>query len=177
VSDAKQTGTDVAPLPVEPQTRPERRQQAPKRPNARYVETAINSVGGYRYDLKPAAYDLVATLAAEGATDETIAARLGINRHTITELKKRDPALVAALQQGHGALGTELSHILLEQARDGNTVAAIFLSKARLGWRDQGPTDPNAVNTPTVNIQINAPLSTDDFLKVVGPLPPEPEAQ
>ncbi len=177
MSDTKQTGTDVASLPVEPQTRPERRHQAPKRPNSRYVETVTNPAGGLRYDLKPAAYDLVATLAAEGNTEETIATKLGMNRYTFIGIKKRDPALVAALQQGHGALGTELSHILLEQARDGNTVAAIFLSKARLGWRDQGPTDPNAVNTPTVNIQINAPLSADDFLKVVGPLPPEPETQ
>lgn len=167
-------------VPTQPETRPEAQQKrlvSPKRPNARYVETINNEHGGVRYDLRPAGYDLVATLSAGGMSEAGIATKLGMSRHTMTDIKKRDPNLVAALQQGQGELETELTHILLKGAREGNVVAAIFLSKARLGWRDQGPTDPNATNTPTVNIQINAPLSPADFLKVVGPLPPEPEPE
>lgn len=178
MSEPNQSEPPSLPVPAESQTRPEtapRRLQAPKRPNARYVDKTVSPTGAVGYALKPAGYDLVATLGAEGNTEEAIATKLGMSPKTFSEIKKRDPALVAALQQGHGELGTELTHILLSAAREGNIVSAIYLSKARLGWRDQGPTDPNAVNTPTVNIQINAPLSPADFLKVVGPLPPEPE--
>ncbi len=178
MSEPKQIAPLSLPVPAEPETRPEgtpRKVVAPKRPNARYVEAVNKPEGGVRYDLRPAGYDLVATLAAGGMSEAGIAARLGMSRHTLTEVKKRDPALVAALHQGNGELETECVSELLKSVREGNVIAAMFLLKARCGYRDQGPTDGSNTGSPAVNIVINAPLSPADFLKVVGPLPPESE--
>ena len=163
------------PVPVAPERRPEtaRRVQLPKRPNNRYVAVHDRPTGGVGYSLRPAGYELVATLAAEGQPDVAIAKRLGMDPSTFTDLKKRDDALRAALSTGKGELETELTHLLLKQARDGNLVAAIYLTKTRCGWREQGPADGAA--PVAIQVQINAPLSADEFLKVVGPLPPEPE--
>lgn len=144
-----------------------------RRPNSRYVDIIGGKVGGVLYAIKPAGLEVIRKLAAGGYSNSTIGAKLGLNPSTFTEMVRRDPDVAAACEVGGAILEDELVHELLTAVRKGNPIPAMFLLKTRRGYREQGPSDGSAA--PTVNIQINAPLSHEDFLKVVGPLPPEIE--
>lgn len=99
----------------------------------------------------PAGLELIERLAAEGQDYRTIAKALGINGTTLQALRKRSPDVQEAWELGQAALGNELTHHLLKAARKGNIVAAIYLSKARLGWRE------GDVPEARPNITINLP--------------------
>lgn len=132
-------------------------------PNSRYL--AVDGVGP-TYTLKPAGYALIERMAEDGRDVTSIARALGMHRDTFRLLRRRDPEAQEAIERGRAALGDELADIFLEQARNGNTVAAIYLTKARLGWREAGPVDPNA-QASNINITINAPLSDDEWQRMV----------
>jgi hypothetical protein len=126
--------------------------------NSRYVTRAHEQ--GTPHVLKPAGYALIERMSKDGRDIVSIAKALGMHRDVFRNLRKRDPAAQEALDRGRAQLGDELTDIFLEQARKGNTVAAIYLSKARLGWRDQGP-DPAAGQT-NVQVNINMPPNMTD---------------
>ena len=85
----------------------------------------------------------------------------------IRRLREQDEELKDALAVGHGALATELTDILLTQARTGNTVAAIFLAKARLGWIEGRAAEAPPIAPVQVNIQIPPPMSDAEFRRVI----------
>jgi len=116
-----------------------------------------------------AGLEQIARLAAEGCADATIAKVLGINRKTFGAMLREDgdPRVLEAYDTGKARLADELTDILLTHARGGNVTAAIYLSKARLGWRDQGPATPAVGNAVQVNISIPAPMSDAEFKKIV----------
>jgi predicted DNA-binding protein (UPF0251 family) len=91
--------------------------------------------------------------SAAGLNNQTIAHRLGIDRWTLQQVRQRQPEVEEALQAGRALLEDELTDILLTHARQGNVVAAIFLAKARCGWREGVALDGAQQVT---NIQINA---------------------
>ena len=126
--------------------------------NSRYVTRANEQ--GTPHVLKPAGYVLIERMSKDGRDIVSIAKSLGMHRDVFRNLRKRDPAAQEALDRGRAGLGDELTDLFLEQARKGNTVAAIYLSKARLGWRDQGP-DPAAGQT-NVQVNINMPPQMSD---------------
>ncbi|MCH7481670.1 MAG: hypothetical protein IIC31_02400 [Chloroflexi bacterium] len=92
------------------------------------------------------------------ATAREFAKQLGVDRKTLTDLRDRDPAVAEAWERGHGELASELTHILLQHAREGNIVAAIYLTKARLGWREGTPAEGAGTANVQVNIQIPPPM-------------------
>ncbi|MEO1237748.1 MAG: hypothetical protein AAFX76_13250 [Planctomycetota bacterium] len=108
-------------------------------------------------------------LAANGQSNVTIARSLGIHPETLNKLRddEDDDRVLLALDTGRGRLADELTDILLTHAREGSITAAIYLSKARLGWRDQGAI-PQTANATQVNINIPAPMSKEDFDKLVN---------
>lgn len=65
------------------------------------------------------------------------------------------------------ARSTELTDILLTQARKGVTVAAIFLAKARLGWIEGRAAEAPPTAPVQVNIQIPPPMSDAEFRRVI----------
>ncbi len=109
---------------------------------------------------------VIERMAANGNADATIAKALGINRKTLSQIRDRDERVDEAMQTGRAQLADELTDILLTHAREGNVTAAIYLSKARLGWRDQGPA-PQATAATQVNIHIPAAMSDADFQKMI----------
>lgn len=119
--------------------------------------------GGARYEITEAGLELIRTMAAGGHTNATIAAALRIKRHTLVELRRRDERVQEALERGRGELEDLVVHRLLEIGRSnaaGNVTALIWLSKNRLGWRD------NPVPDGAVNVQVNnfgAGLTTGDI--------------
>ena len=66
-----------------------------------------------------------------------IAKALTIRTPTLKRLIGDDPELQAEVEAQRSFEETELRDILMELARRGDTVAAIFLAKARHGWRDR----------------------------------------
>ena len=135
--------------------------------NRRYVAQEKQPSGGYRFTMRPAGYDLVRKLSGEGNAYATIAAALGIGPDAFRRLREQDEELKDALAVGHGALATELTDILLTQARTGNTVAAIFLAKARLGWIEGRAAEAPPIAPVQVNIQIPPPMSDAEFRRVI----------
>jgi hypothetical protein len=143
--------------------------QGPKAPKTRYVTIVPRPGGGaIHYELKPAGLELVERLSREGRALSSIAKALGINDSTFRELRRRDPEAQQAVDRGRDGLGDELTDILLEQAREGVTVAAIFLAKARCGWREGSEMEGKTVNNTQINIQLTEPLSQEEFLEIVA---------
>ncbi len=114
-----------------------------------------------------AGLEKIQTMAANGNADVTIAHKLGIAPVTFRGLRNRDEKVDEALQIGRGRLADEITDILLTQARKGNTVAAIFLAKGRLGWRESGPIPQSATAAVQVNIQVPARMTDEEFAELV----------
>lgn len=74
---------------------------------------------------------------ADGYPKAAVAKALSISTKTLDRLIRDDPELQAMIEVQRSFEETELRDILMELARRGDTVAAIFLTKARHGWRDR----------------------------------------
>lgn len=107
-------------------------------------------------------------LAGAGNDQRTIAKQLGLAWSTFRDLRDRDEAVQEALARGQGTLADELTHHLLKAARSGNVVAAIYLTKARLGWVEGQVPDGAPRTAVQVNIQIPRAMSDAEFRRMVG---------
>jgi len=72
----------------------------------------------------------VEQLAAAGIRDEDIALYLGITRPTLDKYYKEE------LKIGTIKANAVIANTLYQQAKEGNTTAAIFWLKTRAGWRE-----------------------------------------
>lgn len=119
-------------------------------------------------------------LAGAGNDQRTIAKELGLAWSSFRDLRDRDEAVQEALARGQGTLADELTHHLLKAARGGNITAAIYLTKARLGWIE-GQLPEGAPKTAVqVNIQIPRAMSDAEFQRMVsreGPSGPSPASK
>lgn len=73
----------------------------------------------------------------DGYPKTAIAKALSISAKTLDRLIHSDDQLLDQVEAQRAFEETELRDILMELARRGDTVAAIFLAKARHGWRDR----------------------------------------
>lgn len=117
--------------------------------------------------LTDAGLALVERLAGEGNDQRTIAKALGLSHTAYRDLVERDEAAREALARGHGALADELTHHLLKAARSGNITAAIYLTKARLGWIEGQAPDGAPKTAVQVNIQIPRAMTDAEFARVI----------
>jgi hypothetical protein len=105
--------------------------------------------------------DYIQALARSGATQGFCASKLNLTAKQFKNLMadESDTATRLAFEAGHSELETEMSQILIDMARNGVVVAAIYFSKARLGWQEAAP--PPMSNN--VQIVLPAPLSAADY--------------
>jgi hypothetical protein len=122
-------------------------------------DTAVH--GAQRVDLTTAGRTVVRLLSAEGNDQATIAHRLGVGLTTFKEIVKRDEDLQEAIAVGKAALSDELAHLLLRGAREGNIVAAIYLSKARCGWRENDVPEQR----PNIVIQLPPAMTEQQYME------------
>lgn len=126
-------------------------------------------VGRPRRVPPPDAAQRIEQLAAEGRPIIGIAVQLGTTRETLRRWMTEDTTLQAAFESGRETERHELHQILMRDARDGEkpNIAAIFLLKARHGYREGDPGE----QASRVNITFNMPgaLSREDFLKTAMP--------
>ena len=73
----------------------------------------------------------------DGYPRAAVARALSVSVRTLDRLIKDDADLEAQVEAQRSFEEAELRDILMELARKGDTVAAIFLAKARHGWRDR----------------------------------------
>ena len=73
---------------------------------------------------------LVRTLAAVGIRFEDIAAKLEIGQDTLVKYYRKE------LDDGRIDANASIGKTLFEQAKAGNTAAAIFWLKTRAGWKE-----------------------------------------
>ena len=104
----------------------------------------------------------VAKLAATGWTEKGIARQLGIDEKTWRRLKAEEPLIADALDQGreeeHHALFTKLYDKAMKG--DGDTIALLFLLKARHGYKEGSEVAPNQV---AVVFQVPGALSPEQW--------------
>ncbi len=170
-ADSRSRAVDGAVL-----TAPERaraiRKQAPKQPNRAYIRVQMAPDGSQTYVLKPEGYAAVREASANGKDLASIARQvLNIDPKTFEQLRKRDPLAQECVEVGRALMSDELHDILMSDARNGNTVAAIFLARSRAGWNNdagaiEGMPQPKVVNNTQINIQLVEPLTPEQFKQI-----------
>lgn len=131
------------------------------------IRTPSRRGGPHRVSITDAGLAMVERLAAEGNDQRTIAKALDLSHTAYRDLIERDEAAREALARGHGALSDELTHHLLSAARKGNITAAIYLTKARLGWIEGQAPDGAPKTAVQVNIQIPRAMTDAEFARVI----------
>lgn len=90
-----------------------------------------------KMDLTESGREAIAHALLEGYPRNQIAKALGTTVKTLKRLIDDDPTLGDAIEARKDAEEAELRDILMGMARQGDTVAAIFLGKSQHGWRDR----------------------------------------
>ena len=121
----------------------------------REIPGAVERVGPRGRTRRIAAKGLavVERMAREGHAYVAIAKALRMHEQTFRRCRKDQPEVQRALDLGLAANEYELTDILMQQAREGNIVACLFLLKCRHGWREGDAPDQRP------NIVINLPDS------------------
>jgi hypothetical protein len=110
-------------------------------------------------------------LAAKGCSEITISRALGVgNREVFRALKERDPRLRAAIEGGraveHDALVGSLFVRAMDPKNQGGTAAAIFLLKARHGYRELS--DPQEGNKVQILFSLPGALTAEQYAALAG---------
>ena len=117
-----------------------------------------DTVARPRIEFTPAQVLEVETLAAV-LNQEQIADYFGIDSDTFAAIRKRDPEVFRSYKKGKAKAIHNIGGNLIEQAKDGNTAAAIFYLKTQAGWKE----------TPEV---VDKPLDlTEALTKLIDKLP------
>lgn len=104
----------------------------------------------------------VEALAADGFSKIGVAASLGVDVKTLSRWMDEVPALQEAFDQGRERERRTLHNALFRQATEkGNVVAAIFLLKARHGYREGDQAEQ--ANKVSINFQLPAAMPLADF--------------
>jgi hypothetical protein len=85
---------------------------------------------GKKYEPTDENRKLVKTLAAVGITFEDIATKLEISADTLVKYYKKE------LDDGRIDANASIGQTLFQQAKNGNTAAAIFWLKTRARWKE-----------------------------------------
>jgi hypothetical protein len=119
----------------------------------------------------PSGYQLVELMGANGASQASIAARLGLTHLRFKKLLAKQDGeneLRYAWERGRGALEFEFASLLIAEARKGNVLALIYGSKALLNWTDQpAPAQTNI----GLQIQLPAAMDRESYLRSISQLP------
>ena len=122
--------------------------------------------------LPPGALDVIREAAAKGVAETKLAKLLRMDFATWRRIREEDPAAKKVWEEAKAierdVLAGRLFSVAMDDEHPQAVTAAIFLLKARHGYRDQGPAD-TAADGPKVNLVFNlpAPLSGDQYRRLV----------
>jgi len=136
------------------------------------VNRPYRKTGRKRKDTPPAnAAARIYALAASGHSVVGIARGLNCSQDILYRCCEQHPALAEALTRGRESERFALHNVLYRAARRGNIVAAMFLLKARHGYREGDQSD--TANKVSVIFTLPAALSPEDFRSKVIEHAPE----
>ena len=125
-----------------------------------------NSLGKSEIVVTPTGLQIVEELAAKGCSVVTIAAALGVNKETFVHMRRRDPAVEEAFENGRAKEHDRLVANLNTAAAGGNVVASIFLLRARHGYQSGEGIDVNVnLNTGGVLV-VPAEMTVEQYLEM-----------
>lgn len=101
---------------------------------------------------------LVKTLSGIGVPQDDICALIGVSKPTLHKHYRSE------LDVGLAEANAKIAETLFKQATSGNTTAAIFWAKARMGWREKQDVQVTGANEGPVVLQIvtGVPDPNDD---------------
>jgi hypothetical protein len=117
--------------------------------------------GRPRKDAPPHAAARIEALAASGHSVVGIARGLNTSMDRLRRWMDEDPALAAAMERGREAERFALHNVLYRAARKGNIIAAMFLLKARHGYKEGDQSD--TANKVQINFTLPGALPPDQF--------------
>jgi hypothetical protein len=124
----------------------------------------VNTLGKSEIVVTPTGLGIVEELAAKGCSVVTIAAAIGVNKETFLHIRRRDPAVEEAFENGRAKEHDRLVANLNTAAAGGNVVASIFLLRARHGYQSGEGIDVNVnVNTGGVLV-VPAEMTVEQYL-------------
>ena len=88
----------------------------------------------------------VESLAANGLTQEQIAAALGISESTLHKRKKENTEFTAAIKRGKAKGIALVTNKLMESIKGGNMTAMIFFLKTQAGWKETNVQEHTGAN-------------------------------
>lgn len=114
------------------------------------------------------AADRIRALAADGFTVQGVAQRLGTSRETMSRWLDERPDLREAFDQGRENERFALHNMLYRQAiEQGNATAAMFLLKARHGYREGDQSEHG--NRVNVTITLPGAMTLQQFTAMAQP--------
>lgn len=126
----------------------------------------VNALGKSEIVVTPTGLALVEQLAERGCSVVTIAAAIGVNKETFLHIRRRDPAVEEAFENGRAKEHDRLVSDLNTASSSGNVTAAIFLLKARHGYQSGEGIDVNvSVNTGGVLV-VPAEMTVEQYLEM-----------
>ncbi len=128
----------------------------------------VNGLGKSEIIVTPTGLQVVEELAAKGCSVVTIAAALGVNKETFLHMRRRDPVVEEAFENGRAREHDRLVSNLNTAAAGGNVVASIFLLRARHGYQSSEGIDVNVnVNTGGVLV-VPAEMTVEEYVARVA---------
>ena len=106
-------------------------------------------------------------LAARGVSKKSLALALGCSHTLLNVWLENDPKLQDAIDRGRCSEQEHLHGALYDQAMKGNVTSAIFLLKARHGYREGEQSDQ--ANRVSINFQLPGAMKLEDFTRDVTP--------
>lgn len=119
------------------------------------------TVGRPRKQPPADALQVIQDACALGASKQGVAMAMGVSVDVLTRWMDENAELKEAFAQGRERERQMLHDVLTNAAKNGNVVAAIFLTKARHGYRE-GDQESQA-NRVSINFQIPGALPLDRF--------------
>jgi hypothetical protein len=110
------------------------------------------------------AAERIRTLSAEGHSTVGIAQQLGVGRKTFDKWRTEFPELDEAYREGVERERYELHNVLVTKAKAGNIVAAMFLLKARHGYREGDQSD--SAGRVSVTIALPGAMTLQQFQSI-----------
>ena len=126
-----------------------------------------SGTNGSRKKPKANTAQIVEELASQGHSILNISRALKISKELFYVWREQYPEIETALQVGKEKERYDLHNALYQSAMKGNVTSAIFLLKARHGYREGDQSD--IANKVAITFNLPAPAqSVDDYMKTVG---------
>lgn len=126
-----------------------------------------SGTNGNRKKPKANTAQVVEELASQGHSILNISRALGISKELFYVWREQYPDIETALQHGKEKERHDLHNALYQSAMKGNVTSAIFLLKARHGYREGDQSDIANKVAITFNLPA-ASQNVDDYMKNVG---------